>query len=167
MRARRKSEAGSTVGKKDRDDEVCRYSLKGEDGHCLIKMSRAEARGFYTCVSADLKGALSLKIICSLTGRGFPELLILAYGEPLQAAAVLWQCALISYAKHSIHQSHLNCHSRITGPTRPTVVTAIDPYNIHSLGRRPWHSIVPPSSPRRMGLGICSRLIEWVYSPHR
>jgi len=69
----------------------------------LIKMSRAEARDFYTCVSADLKGALSLKIRCSLTGRGFPEFLILAYGELLQAAAVLWQCALISYAKHIIH----------------------------------------------------------------
>jgi hypothetical protein len=31
--------------------------------------------------------------------------------------------------------------SRITGPTPPTL-TAIDPYNIQSLGRKPWHLIV-------------------------
>ena len=47
MRARKRSEAGtppgSTLGKKDRDDEVCKYSLKGRDEHCLIKESGAEA----------------------------------------------------------------------------------------------------------------------------
>ena len=43
MRTRRRSEVGGTVGKKDRDDEVCRYSLKGGDEHCSIKESRAEA----------------------------------------------------------------------------------------------------------------------------
>jgi hypothetical protein len=37
MRARRRSEVGSAVGKKDRDYEVCKYSLKGGDEHCLIK----------------------------------------------------------------------------------------------------------------------------------
>ena len=40
--------------------------------------------------------------------------------------------------------------SRITGPTPPTV-TAIDPYNIQSLGRKPWHLIVLPSSPPKNG----------------
>ena len=37
--------------------------------------------------------------------------------------------------------------SRIIGPTPPTV-TAIDPHNIQSLGRKPWHLIVLPSSPK-------------------
>jgi hypothetical protein len=35
--------AQGTVGKKDRDYEVCRYSLKGGDEYCLIKDSMAEA----------------------------------------------------------------------------------------------------------------------------
>jgi hypothetical protein len=47
MRACRRSEVGtppgSTLGKKDRDDEVCKYSLTGRDEHCLITESRAEA----------------------------------------------------------------------------------------------------------------------------
>jgi hypothetical protein len=54
----------------------------------------------------------------------------------------------------SIHlTSAANGHlgtSRITGPTSPTL-TAIDPYNIQSLGRKPWHLIVLPSSPPKNG----------------
>jgi hypothetical protein len=49
MRARRRSEAGSTVGKKDRDDEVCRYSLKGGDEHCLIKKAGLRLEALYMC----------------------------------------------------------------------------------------------------------------------
>jgi hypothetical protein len=42
MRARRRSGAGGTVGKKDGDDEVCKYSLKGRDELLFDKREQPE-----------------------------------------------------------------------------------------------------------------------------